>query len=401
MVKQNANNGNGRSKKKNGARVVRRRVTQPLNAPRKAQGLMRMTPNTRPLVETKNNLRGSDFVTRITVKPSSAISTAADRIIATFPVTPSGYIGTRITGLANFWERYKLRSFNARYVPAVPMTIACQFVLYIDTDPNDDPTIITDDDALVRQAVAQTGAQQWNFNCAKNIPLARRSDDQLYYTGIDKQNQRFNRQGTAYLIQVTDPLNFNGEPITTEIDAGTIFIDWDVEFQIPQIEPTIVTQQLGASAWVTESFETSSPANGAGSGGSFTVNTPCLLYRSYEMAWSGQTEADGIETVFKYAPKGDLSGGGLPTLSTPPTEERNFATVPPAPDATVISTANRPTVTGEAGWTVCDQEPILLVPGSYPISFSTTGATDVTYQEAVARYVFIGLPGLVVDFIAP
>jgi hypothetical protein len=201
-------------------------------------GLATAISNVRPLLQKVTTLRGSDFLSTLTVKASPA--TAADRILATFPITPSGYVGTRITQLSQLWERYRLKSFNVRYVPAIPNTLATQLVGYIDTDPNDDPTIITDSDALVRQATAQAGSQQWNFIHSKVIPLAIRADDQWYYTGNDKSNERFNRQGTGFIVQVTDPVNFNGEPLGSNLTAGSLYIDWEVEFQIAQIEPAAV-----------------------------------------------------------------------------------------------------------------------------------------------------------------
>lgn len=109
--------------------------------------------------------------------------------------------------------------------------------MYFDTDPLDDPAVAIDPDELVRLAVAHTGAQQWNFNQPKSIPLPQRSDDQLYYTGDIKSNERFALQARAYLIQITDPLNFNGEPVSDDLVAGSLYIDWVCKFQLPQLNP--------------------------------------------------------------------------------------------------------------------------------------------------------------------
>jgi hypothetical protein len=126
------------------------------------------------------------------------------------------------------------------------MTIACQFIIYIDTDPLDDPSTIADPDAILRQATAQARSQQFNFNRAKNISLCVRKDDQMYYTGADKQNLRFSNQGTAYIIQVTSAMDFNGGTISTPIDAGSVYLDWNVCFDIPQINPSA----LLLTSWV-------------------------------------------------------------------------------------------------------------------------------------------------------
>lgn len=191
--------------------------------------------NYRTVYNKTDRLSGSDYFGPVTVK--STTSTASDKILAVVPISPSSYPGTRITQLSNLYERFSFVKFSLRYVSAVPNTLACQFVLYIDTDPNDDPFTISDPDSLIRQAVSQTGSQQWNFNSSKTTPLAIRPDGQLYYTGTDKSNERFNRQGTAYLIQITDPINFNGGTLTGDLQAGSLFIDWVVDFSTPQINP--------------------------------------------------------------------------------------------------------------------------------------------------------------------
>ena len=195
----------------------------------------------RPMVNQKFLERGSDFLGPLTVKAGVNITSAADRILLANSISPSSYPGTRLTQLAPLWERYRFRRFKLRWVPAVPKTIACQLIVYQDTDPLDDPSTITNPDSLVRQATAQTGSQQFNFINPMAIELAQRADDQLYYTGPDKQNERFSRQGNFYVVQVTDPLDFNGAPLSEDIVAGSLYVDWECEFQIAQINPSAAT----------------------------------------------------------------------------------------------------------------------------------------------------------------
>jgi hypothetical protein len=183
-------------------------------------------------------LRGSDFLGFVSVL--GALSSAGERIRKTFPVNPSAYPGTRLAQLSNLWERFRFTKFSLRYVPSVPNTLACQVILYQDTDPKDDPTVISDADALIQQATAQTGSQQWNFNSAKRVDLARRADKELYYTGVTKENVRFNYQGIAYLIQQSACINFNGEAVSDVLECGSIYVDWEIQFQTPQINPTAV-----------------------------------------------------------------------------------------------------------------------------------------------------------------
>ena len=60
-------------------------------------------------------LRGSDFLGTVTAK--GVRTTAQDALLATFPVTPSGYPGTRVTQLSQLYERYRLRKFHSALYP--------------------------------------------------------------------------------------------------------------------------------------------------------------------------------------------------------------------------------------------------------------------------------------------
>jgi hypothetical protein len=207
-------------------------------------GLANNGGNSRPVNNSVTTLTGSDFLTTISVRPDPTVS---ERVLKVFPISPSAYPGTRLTQMSQLWEFFRFSKFHVRYVPAVPTTLACQLVLYLDLDPSDDPSVIADPDALIRQAVAQTGSQQWNFHAGRVIPLAMRADRQYYFTGLDKQNIRFSQQGVAYLIQVTSPVNFNGEAITAPLEAGSLFIDWTVKFTTPQINPSAAISSSGYS----------------------------------------------------------------------------------------------------------------------------------------------------------
>ena len=183
------------------------------------------------------HLCGSDFLGKLSVKAKSNRVTPSDNILLRQPISASSFPGTRLSQLSQLWERYRWSRCNVRYVNAVPETLACQLVAYIDTDPSDDPTVIPDVDALLRQGIAQAGSRQWNFSQDMVIPLFIRSDDQLYYTGVDKLNERFTLQGVLYILQSSDAINFNGELLTSDLECGNLFLDWGCHFSMPQINP--------------------------------------------------------------------------------------------------------------------------------------------------------------------
>ncbi|APG76580.1 hypothetical protein 3 [Wenling tombus-like virus 4] len=246
-----------KNKKPNGSRSAQKKRSQQsqrqASRPRQTGKVtlnQRVTPlqqsnaNYRPMNNKVCTLKGSDLLSTVSVVPSP---TDVDSMIRkTLAISPSAYPGTRLTQLADMWERYRFRKFHIRYVPSVPNTLSCQMLLYQDTDPQDDPKDIGTTDALLRQATAQTGSQQWNFNSAKSFDLASRADKELYYTGEQKENRRFNLQGIAYLIQVSDALDFNGAPIKDSMTCGSLYVDWEIELQTPQMNPSATTRSAGS-----------------------------------------------------------------------------------------------------------------------------------------------------------
>ena len=114
MNKSNARNGGNGTTTKNGGRRAKNGNGRNGNGGAKTNTLGRVprvfgaaytTENRRPVNNNTVTLSGSDFITKIRVGPKTA---STDRIIATFPVTPSGYPGTRITQLSQLYERYRL-----------------------------------------------------------------------------------------------------------------------------------------------------------------------------------------------------------------------------------------------------------------------------------------------------
>ena len=251
-------NGNNRKRKANRRRknTKSQRVTHPMsknvNSNKSGTGLSNRGRLVRPMITKPFIESGSDFLGTVTVRSNP---TTAERILIADSISPSAFSGTRLTQLSQLWERYRFRKFRIRWVPAVPKTIACQLIIYQDTDPLDDPSTITNPQALIRQATAQAGSQQFNFINACAIDLAQRSDrSKLYYTGADKQNERFTRQGNFYVIQVTDPINFNGDAITTDIMSGSLYVDWTCEFQIAQINPCALFTTASSRVIVSDVF---------------------------------------------------------------------------------------------------------------------------------------------------
>jgi len=243
---------------------------------------------------------GSDFLSIVEVK---AAPTPSQRILASIDVSPSMFPGTRLTQLSQLYERYRFTSFKIRYVPAVPTSMACQLLVYLDTDPADSPATSTTAENLIRQATSHAGSQQWNFHASRVIALPLRSDKPYYYTGDTALNPRFNLQAKAYVIQVTNPVNFNGETLTSNIQAGSLYIDWTCLFQSPQLNP--VAANLGQ---VESSLLAISNPNASGIplySNAVAVEIPFVFKPNAEyIAWFGTNQNFDVNTNSTFSSTG-------------------------------------------------------------------------------------------------
>jgi hypothetical protein len=201
--------------------------------------------------------------------------------------------------MADNWERYRFRKFNLRYVPAVPTALGCQVLLYQDTDPADDPSVITNADALIRQATSQAKSKQWNFYQREVISMNMRRDVEPYYTGQDKLNPRFSRQGDAYLIQVTNPVNFSGEALTSDLPvAASVYLDWEIEFSNQQINPAAALADIYRVEGfpLTPKFDASNVLNGT----QFQIPSPGYLTLESMVGNGTVTVSDSSGPVVEY-----------------------------------------------------------------------------------------------------
>lgn len=220
-----------------------RRRTGPGFSAMRPQGIR----NDYSFLQTKRNgvitLEGTDLIGPITVKSADNLVDASDWIVYNAPISPSGFPGTRLNAISQLWERYRFRKFDLFFVPALANTLSCQLIMYEDTDPIDDPTVISNPDALWQQAMSQGGASQFNFTTPKCARLCQRKDDEFYYTG-DTGNQRFINQGRIFVLQSSFLTDMNGQKLTEDLLAGTLYIKWRIDLQTPQINPESVVRSL-------------------------------------------------------------------------------------------------------------------------------------------------------------
>ncbi|APG76596.1 hypothetical protein 3 [Wenling tombus-like virus 5] len=219
-----------------------RSVTQQLQSTRQVVNLVASNANHRPVDNSTHRLNGSDYLGEVT---TATPLTAKNTVRLSMQLSPTGFKGTRVSALGELYEKYRYRRAVVRYVPALPATVGGQLLAYVDQDPKDDPREVQDLKALRAMASSSSGAQAWNLPLAKSITMPGTNENKWYYTGHQEENPRLSVQGVLHLLQMTDAVGTDGQPLAANSVAGTLYLDWVLEFKTPQMNPELVAAAKG------------------------------------------------------------------------------------------------------------------------------------------------------------
>jgi len=181
------------------------------------------------------HIRGTDFLSAVT---STNGGNAAGDVLTTQIANPRVLGLARLATMANLFERFKFRRLSFRYVPVANATQTGQLLGYVDYDVIDNPTGLSGVQNLQRAAahLGEKPVQIW-----EPVTWEVRDVDPLtdLYTSYDEIEPRWSAQGIFVLLA--------GSAIASNIPLGNIYIDYDVDFFIPQVEEGAVNGF--ASSW--------------------------------------------------------------------------------------------------------------------------------------------------------
>lgn len=191
-----------------------------------------------------DKFKSRDFISTLKFPSQAEGETVAGSILHRSQVSPFALVGSRIEYLAQIYERYIFTKFDVHYLPCIQNFLGAQCVAYIDTDPADDPSLITSVTALRQQAVNQEGAVVFHtgdgqYSKCSDKPIAKlvrtnRLSDRLY-TSTQDNDLRFTSQGTFNVIMMNNIVGSDLQTSPEDIDqVGTFVVDWEVEFSMPQ-----------------------------------------------------------------------------------------------------------------------------------------------------------------------
>jgi hypothetical protein len=168
-------------------------------------------------------IQGLDYLGDLAVNGEAAGSVL--KTISLNPYDPA-WNGTAVQRFATLFERYRPRKIAALVEPSCAATTDGQIISFIDPDP-DDSVVYTGRQAI-QVAASHEGAdisQVWGMNAAA-YAFDKRTQD--FYADADGSDERLISPGNWRILANT------AMPSSTPI--GSLYVAWDYEFSIPQIE---------------------------------------------------------------------------------------------------------------------------------------------------------------------
>jgi len=174
-------------------------------------------------------IKGTDFLTSVTIGGTSAV---AGEVLTTSVVNPKRLGIARLATMATLFERYKFKSLKFRYAPACPTNTAGQLLGYVDYDTYDDPTGLTGVQNLQRAAAhyGEKPVEVWGGTSPVFWEIKDIDPMTDLYVDSDETDPRWTNQGRFVLLAAT--------AIANGTVCGNIYLDYDIEFYIPQVELT-------------------------------------------------------------------------------------------------------------------------------------------------------------------
>jgi hypothetical protein len=184
-------------------------------------------------------IRGSEFVGRVSLP---TVLTTNNAILFQQEVSPSLFVGSRMSLLARAYEKYRFKRLVLRYVPSVPTAIGGQIVAYFDLDVLDSFTGATSVDVIVRDAMAHQGAKLFNVNVPESVEMPIAPGLKDFFTGIGASSPQFYSQARIYVIGVA---GLNGISIPASGAVGSLFVDYELHFEGEQMQELEDPNTLG------------------------------------------------------------------------------------------------------------------------------------------------------------
>lgn len=179
-------------------------------------------------------LCGTEFLKTIT---SKEVGNTQGAILFSVPINPANFPLTRIAQFAPLYQRYRFRKLNFIYGAIANETISGQVIGFGDYDV--DNMLTTDSAANMNQAAAHVGERVNQISEHAKYPFGIRDSYTSLYTSLTEAEARLIYQGVFYLLAAS--------AIDNNIQLGNIYIEYEVEFSINQLQVDAVEKVVLSS----------------------------------------------------------------------------------------------------------------------------------------------------------
>jgi len=190
----------------------------------------RVVPSMNSKGESVDLCFGTEFLSSIS---NDLAGSAPGDLLATLLINPSNFSQTRLVEFSKLYQRYRFRKLNFYYKPIANSTQSGQIIGFGDYDP--DNIISTNSPDNISLAAAHLGQRTGKIWETVRFPFGVVDDYTTLYVDTNAAEKRLSYQGVYYLLAASD--------IESDIGPlGNLYVDYEVEFSIPLLQPT--SQQI-------------------------------------------------------------------------------------------------------------------------------------------------------------
>jgi len=173
-------------------------------------------------------LKGTEFLKSV---GTDSLGTQPGDILAMVMINPSKFVKTRLLQFAALYQRYRFRKVRFIYEPIANATVSGQLIGFGDYDV--DNLLLSDTPDNIRIAAAHIGQQICQLWEGRDFPFGVLDDFTTLFTSLAEAEARLIYQGVFYLIA--------SSVIENDLACGNLYIEYEIEFNIPILAESDVT----------------------------------------------------------------------------------------------------------------------------------------------------------------
>lgn len=171
-------------------------------------------------------LMGTEYLQSVS---SSEVGNQPGDLLLRLLINPSSFNDTRLYQFANLYQRYRFTRLNFIYEPIASAITSGQVIGFADFDVDNLLQNDSGDNISIAAAhIGQANNQVWQHMV---YPFGVADDFSTLFTSLTTAEARLIYQGVFYLIASSSIPSPAGEPVP----LGNIYVDYEVEFNIPQL----------------------------------------------------------------------------------------------------------------------------------------------------------------------